>query len=244
MASMGISTLFDQKEYMSDAHDILQQYWHYDSFRPLQKEIIDSVLGGHDTLALLPTGGGKSLCYQVPALALEGVTLVVSPLIALMTDQVTQLKKRHIKAYCITSGMTKRQIEIVLNHCLHDDVKLLYVSPERLKSKYFLSHLREMRISLIAVDEAHCISQWGYDFRPSYLEIAKIRTYHPKAPVVALTATATPEVVNDIVLRLNFREGNTFRSVLVANRLACYPYHPAEDCEGNPRQKEGAGGGQ
>ena len=192
--------------------EILEKYWHYDHFRPLQEEIIDSVLAGKDTLALLPTGGGKSLCYQIPALATDGICLVISPLIALMKDQVRMLTEKHIKAKYLVSGMSHREIEIILNNCIHHDVKLLYVSPERLQSRLFIDHLRQMKVNLIAVDEAHCISQWGYDFRPPYCEIARIRQYLPKVPVIALTATATPEVVDDIRQRLEFRNGNVFRS--------------------------------
>ena len=192
--------------------EILEKYWHYDHFRPLQEEIIDSVLAGKDTLALLPTGGGKSLCYQIPALANDGICLVISPLIALMKDQVRMLTEKHIKAKYLVSGMSHREIEIILNNCIHHDVKLLYVSPERLQSRLFIDHLHQMKVNLIAVDEAHCISQWGYDFRPPYCEIARIRQYLPNVPVIALTATATPEVVDDIRQRLEFRNGNVFRS--------------------------------
>lgn len=189
-----------------DKHALLKRYWGYDSFRPLQEEIIDSLLQGHDTLALLPTGGGKSLCYQLPALMGEGLCLVVSPLIALMKDQVQQLRERGIKAACLVSGLTAYEQGLTLNNCIYGKVKLLYVSPERLRQRMFIEHLRQMKVSLIAVDEAHCVSQWGYDFRPPYLEIAAIRQYHPQAPMVALTATATPEVVRDIRLQLGFRQ--------------------------------------
>lgn len=222
--------------------EILEKYWHYDSFRPLQEEIIDSVLSGRDTLALLPTGGGKSLCYQIPALAKEGVALVVSPLIALMKDQVRSLTEKHIKARCLVSGMTKREIEMVLNNCINDRVKLLYVSPERLQSRTFIDHLRQMNVSLIAVDEAHCISQWGYDFRPPYCEIARIRQYHPSAPVVALTATATPEVVDDIKEKLDFRNGKVFKSSFFRPRLS-YSVFEEEDKTGKMlRIIKGVGG--
>lgn len=222
--------------------EILEKYWHYDSFRPLQEEIIDSVLSGRDTLALLPTGGGKSLCYQIPALAKEGVALVVSPLIALMKDQVRSLTEKHIKARCLVSGMTKREIETVLNNCINDRVKLLYVSPERLQSRTFIDHLRQMNVSLIAVDEAHCISQWGYDFRPPYCEIARIRQYHPSAPVVALTATATPEVVDDIKEKLDFRNGKVFKSSFFRPKLS-YSVFEEEDKTGKMlRIIKGVGG--
>lgn len=200
--------------------EILAKYWHYDSFRPLQEEIINSVLDGNDTLALLPTGGGKSLCYQIPALAKEGIAIVISPLIALMKDQVRQLREKHINARCIVSGMPKHEIEIVLNNCVHNNVKLLYVSPERLLSRTFIDHFRQMNVNLIAVDEAHCISQWGFDFRPPYCEIARIRPYHPSAPVIALTATATSEVIGDIEEKLEFRKGKLFKSSFLRPQLS------------------------
>ena len=190
-------------------HQILKKYWGYDQFRPLQEEIVRSVLDGNDTLALLPTGGGKSICFQVPALAKEGVCLVISPLIALMKDQVENLKKRGIKAEAIYSGMSNSEIDRILGNSIHDpNFKFLYVSPERLKTDTFRVNLQQMKITLLAVDEAHCISQWGYDFRPPYLEIAEIRKYFPKVPVLALTATATPEVVNDIQNKLLFGKKN------------------------------------
>ncbi len=185
---------------------ILQQYWGYDSFREKQEEIIASILEGKDTLALLPTGGGKSLCFQVPALCMEGVCLVVTPLVALMNDQVQNLKKRGVKALAIHSGMSKRQIDYALDNVVYGDYKLLYLSPERLKTPLFRERLKKMNVSFIAVDEAHCISQWGYDFRPSYLEIAEIRQELQDKAVMALTATATLRVVDDIQDRLAFRE--------------------------------------
>ena len=191
--------------------ELLKKHWGYDTFRPLQEEIIDSVLQGYDTLALLPTGGGKSLCYQLPALMLDGLCLVVSPLVALMKDQVQHLNSRGIKAACIVSNHSTFEQSVVLNHCLHGKVKVLYVSPERLKQRVFIEHFRQMKVSLLAVDEAHCISQWGYDFRPSYLEIAKIRCFHPNIPIIALTATATPLVVEDIQRQLMF---STHKQVL------------------------------
>lgn len=192
-------------------HKLLKRYWGYDDFRPMQEDIIQSVLHGHDTVALLPTGGGKSLCYQLPAVAVEGTCLVVSPLIALMKDQVERLQKCGIKAACLTSGMTVTEQAVVLNNCLYGKLKLLYVSPERLKNKTFLGHLRQMQISLIAVDEAHCISQWGHDFRPTYLDIVLIRKYH-KAPVLALTATATASVMTEIEQRLDMHDPVCFRA--------------------------------
>ena len=191
--------------------DILREKWGYDHFRPLQKEIIDSVLEGRDTLALLPTGGGKSITFQVPALMLEGVTLVVSPLVALMKDQVADLSRFRIRSAALHSGMSRSQIINKLEAVLYGGYKLLYVSPERLKSEAFLAHLSAIPASLLVVDEAHCISQWGYDFRPDYLEIAELRKRLPEdTPLLALTATATPEVAIDIQKVLRFREGSRF----------------------------------
>jgi ATP-dependent DNA helicase RecQ len=192
-------------------NEILKTYWGHDRFRPLQEEIIRSVLSNNDTLALLPTGGGKSVCFQVPALALQGICLVVTPLIALMKDQVENLNKKGIKASAIFSGMNRSEIERIQDNCLFGSTKFLYVSPERLMSVNFLQVLKRMKLSLIAVDEAHCISQWGYDFRPPYLEIASIRDYFPGVPVLALTATATPAVVNDIQEKLHFRKKNVLQ---------------------------------
>ena len=200
------------------AHAILKQYWGYDQFRPLQEEIIDSVLSGHDTLALLPTGGGKSICFQVPALLREGICIVVSPLIALMKDQVEQLSRRHIAAAAIYSGMSAREIDFCLDNCVYGNYKFLYVSPERLKTDLFLGRAERMNISLLAVDEAHCISQWGYDFRPSYLEIAQFRTIVPDINVIALTATATTVVKQDIQDQLAFKNSRVYqRSFARAN---------------------------
>ena len=195
---------------MQDKHALLQKYWGYGSFRPLQEEVVDSVLEGNDTLALMPTGGGKSLCYQLPALMLDGMCLVVSPLVALMKDQVQQLNSKHIQASCIVAGMSSQAVEVVINHCVNGKVKLLYVSPERLRQNAFIASLRQMPVSLIAVDEAHCISQWGYDFRPPYRQIADVRKYHPQAPVIALTATAPPTVVEDIQRQLQMRACRVF----------------------------------
>ena len=204
-------------------HQILKQYWGYDEFRPLQEDIILSVLDGRDTMALLPTGGGKSICFQVPALALGGLCIVVSPLIALMKDQVENLRKRHIKACAIFSGMTHEQITDTIDNCLFDkDMRFLYVSPERLKTDLFRVNLQRMPVKMLAVDEAHCISQWGYDFRPPYLEIAEIRKYFPKVPVLALTATATPEVVSDIQQKLLFPKENVFQKSFKRDNLTYY----------------------
>ena len=216
---------------MYKPQEILKQYWHYNTFRPLQEEIILSVMAGNDTLALLPTGGGKSLCYQIPALAQGGVTLVVSPLIALMKDQVRQLHERRIKAAYLISGMSRHETEVVLNNCIYGDTRLLYVSPERLSNHTFIDHFRQMKVSLIAVDEAHCISQWGYDFRPSYLQIANIRQYQPATPILALTATATPVVVKDIQHRLQFRNGHLYQSSFFRPNLS-YIVRQSEDKQG------------
>lgn len=205
---------------MSRYKQILKQYWGYDDFRPLQEDIVRSVAEGKDTLALLPTGGGKSICFQVPAMSMEGICIVISPLIALMKDQVQNLRKRKIKAAALYSGMTVDEIETVLANCLFDkDYKFLYVSPERLKTERFRLAFCKMKVCMIAVDEAHCISQWGYDFRPPYLEIANIRQVFPKIPVLALTATATPEVVKDIQKRLAFRKENVFQKSFKRDNL-------------------------
>ncbi len=193
-----------------DIHEILHKYWGYQQFRPLQEEIIRSVLAGKDTLALLSTGGGKSLCFQVPGLCLPGLTLVITPLIALMKDQVERLKKHNIPAEAVYSGMSPREAELALNHVIHGQAKFIYISPERLASDFFREILSNVKLSLIVVDEAHCISQWGYDFRPPYLKIAEIRPYFPSVPVIALTATATPLVVKDIQEKLNFSAINMF----------------------------------
>ena len=191
-----------------DIHQILFQYFGYKSFRPLQEDIIRSVLEGKDTLALLPTGGGKSLCYQVPAIAMEGLCLVVSPLIALMRDQVETLKGKGLESEAVFSGLSHYQIEKILDHAAYGSLKFLYLSPERLITSSFRDRLPFMKLNMIAVDEAHCISQWGYDFRPPYLRIAEIREFHPQTPIIALTATATKEVINDIQDKLLFKEKN------------------------------------
>ncbi|WP_184550440.1 RecQ family ATP-dependent DNA helicase [Mucilaginibacter sp. FT3.2] len=185
--------------------EILKQYWNHDHFRPMQAEIIKSVLLGHDTLALLPTGGGKSICFQIPALAKEGVCIVVSPLIALMKDQVENLRAKGINAVAIVSGMGRREIDLTLDNCIYGSVKFLYLSPERLLSELVRERVKYMKVNLIAIDEAHCISQWGYDFRPPYLHIADLRELHPDVPVLALTATATAQVKQDIQDKLQFK---------------------------------------
>jgi ATP-dependent DNA helicase RecQ len=190
--------------------EILKKYWGFDTFRPLQNEIVRSVLDGNDTLALLPTGGGKSICFQVPALQMEGICIVVSPLIALMRDQVENLKAKGIEAIAIYAGMGKREIDILLDNCIFGKIKFLYLSPERLLSDLVKTRIAYMNVNLIAIDEAHCISQWGYDFRPPYLKINELRTIHPNVPILALTATATPQVRKDIMEKLELKDPRVF----------------------------------
>jgi len=211
-----------------DYSAILKQYWGYDGFRSLQEEIITSVGSGKDTLGLMPTGGGKSITFQVPAMAKEGLCLVITPLIALMKDQVENLKQRGIKAAAIYAGMTTQNIMETYDNCIYGHYKFLYVSPERLGTRIFLEKLKFLNVTLIAVDESHCISQWGYDFRPSYLKIAEIRKHLPGVPVLALTATATPEVVSDIQEKLGFSENNVFRKSFLRKNLA-YIVRKSED---------------
>lgn len=203
-----------------DYRQVLQEYWGYDGFRGIQEDIIRSIGSGEDTLGLMPTGGGKSITFQVPALAKEGLCLVVTPLIALMKDQVRQLRSRGIKATAVYSGMTREEIVVALENCIFGNYKFLYISPERLATDIFRTKLRHMQVNLIAIDEAHCISQWGYDFRPSYLQIAEVRQLLPGVPVLALTATATPEVVEDIQQRLAFPRRNVFRMSFERKNLA------------------------
>lgn len=216
---------------MPDYLKILKQYWGYDHFRGIQEDIIRSVGEGRDTLGLMPTGGGKSITFQVPALAQEGLCLVITPLIALMKDQVRNLRERGIKATAVYSGMTREEILIALENCIFGNYKFLYISPERLGTEIFQIKLRSMQVSLITVDESHCISQWGYDFRPAYLKIAEIRQLLPGVPVIALTATATPEVVKDIQERLQFRQENVFRMSFERKNLAYIVRH-TEDKDG------------
>ena len=204
---------------------ILQKYWGHAEFRPLQSEIIDSVLQGRDTLALLPTGGGKSICFQVPALLSEGICIVISPLIALMKDQVENLRKRGIEAVAIFSGMSKREVDITLDNCVYGKIKFLYLAPERLYSDLVCERIRYMKVNLFAIDEAHCISQWGYDFRPSYLGLTQLRKLHPEVPFLALTATATPEVVVDIQEKLAFAQANVFQKSFKRDNLAYLVLH-------------------
>jgi ATP-dependent DNA helicase RecQ len=213
---------------MNSPHDILKQYWGFDAFRPMQEDIVQSVLNGHDTLALLPTGGGKSLCFQVPALCMDGLCVVVSPLIALMRDQVTNLNSRGIKAIAIHTGLPKGEIDRLLNAAMFSDLKFLYISPERIGTDEFQARVPNMNVNLIAIDEAHCISQWGYDFRPAYLKIAELRQLIPSAPLIALTATATKPVVADIQEKLLFRNGKVFQKSFTRHNLS-YVVRHADD---------------
>ncbi|MBQ4279126.1 MAG: RecQ family ATP-dependent DNA helicase [Rikenellaceae bacterium] len=213
-------------------HNILKKYWGYDSFRPPQLETIQTVAGGDDVLVLMPTGGGKSIIYQVPGLALPGICVVVTPLIALMKDQTDRLRRMGIAAVAVHSGMTAREIDIALDNCVYGDVKFLYISPERAGSEMFRLRYGLMQVSLLAVDEAHCISQWGYDFRPAYLRIAELRELHPETPVLALTATATPEVAEDIMHHLRFRKPRIFRVSFARPNLS-YAVRRTEDKEGH-----------
>ncbi len=209
--------------------ETLKRYWGYDAFRPKQEEIISAALAGRDTLAILPTGGGKSLCFQVPALMREGIAIVISPLIALMKDQVQNLSRRGIKALAVYSGMTAREIDIALDNAIYGDYKFLYVSPERLNTPVFRTRLQKMNVSFLVVDEAHCISQWGYDFRPDYLRIAELREQIGRSvPVIALTATATPQVAEDIQEKLAFRAPNLIRASFVRPNLD-YVFRQAEN---------------
>ncbi|WP_299754552.1 ATP-dependent DNA helicase RecQ [uncultured Pontibacter sp.] len=205
---------------MEDIHHILKTYWGYDSFRPLQEEIVQSVLAGQDTLALLPTGGGKSVCFQVPAMVLDGVCLVITPLIALMKDQVENLKNRGIAAVAVYAGMSRREIDIAFDNCVYGGVKFLYLSPERLLTEMFQERVKRMKVGLLAVDEAHCISAWGYDFRPPYLQLAELREALPSVPVIALTATATELVKLDIQEKLNFPKHNVFQKSFARANLS------------------------
>lgn len=213
---------------VKNPQDVLNRYWGFPSFRPLQEDIINAVLEGNDVLAMLPTGGGKSLCYQIPALCFEGICVVVSPLIALMKDQVAGLVKRHVKAACLVSGMSRSEQDVVLNNALFGKIKILFISPERMRSQLFVNHFRDMKVSMIVVDEAHCISEWGYDFRPPYLELAFLRSFHPHKPVLALTASATPEVVVDIQEKLHFKSPVVFKGGFHRNNLS-YMFFKEDD---------------
>jgi len=209
-------------------HKILQQYWGYGNFRELQEEIIKQAYDGSDVLALMPTGGGKSITFQVPALAKEGICIVVTPLIALMKDQVENLKKRDIKAIAVYSGMTSHEIDVAFDNAVYGNYKFLYLSPERLNTEIFRARVQKMNVNLLAIDEAHCISQWGYDFRPSYLEIANVRELLPNVPVLAVTATATPEVAHDIMGKLHFKKPNLLQKSFERKNLI-YVVRNAED---------------
>jgi ATP-dependent DNA helicase RecQ len=213
---------------MQEAQDILLKHWKHTSFRPLQKDIIDSVLEGKDTFALLPTGGGKSICFQVPAMMLEGICLVISPLIALMKDQVANLKKRQIKAIALTGGIHTEEIIDLLDNCQYGNYKFLYLSPERLQSDWILERIKNLPINLIAIDEAHCVSQWGHDFRPAYLKISELKKYFPKIPFLALTATATPRVIEDIKTELGLKDPVLFQQSFERKNIA-YMVFEVED---------------
>lgn len=224
--------IFAEYVLQKSIHTILKEVWGYEAFRPLQEEIIQSVLDGNDTLALLPTGGGKSLCFQVPAMALEGICIVVSPLIALMKDQVEQLERRGINALYLHSGLGKREIDIALDNCVYGNVKFLYISPERLQADLFVERFKKMKVCFIAIDEAHCISEWGHDFRPSYLEIAALRAIREDLPFMALTASATGQVQNDISQKLLFRNDfKIFRKSFDRSNLV-YAVSKTEDKHG------------
>ncbi|MEZ4874713.1 MAG: RecQ family ATP-dependent DNA helicase, partial [Flavobacteriaceae bacterium] len=205
---------------MKSPHEILKQYWGHPEFRPLQEEIITSILNGRDTIALLPTGGGKSLCFQIPAIVMEGICIVVSPLVALMVDQVQSLMDRGIKALAITGGLSGDELTAQLDNALFGKYQFLYLSPERLQQEQVQLSIQKMNVNLIAIDEAHCISQWGNDFRPSYLGIPVLRELHPYVPIVALTATATPEVLADTLAELKLEEPVIFKSSFARSNIS------------------------
>jgi ATP-dependent DNA helicase RecQ len=220
---------------LEKSREILKQYWGFEQFRPLQETIVDDSIYGFDVLALLPTGGGKSICFQVPGIAREGITIVISPLIALMQDQVSNLEKRGIKAKAIVSGMSYREIDITLDNARFGGIEFLYTSPERICSKLFQERFKLMNVGLIVVDEAHCISEWGHDFRPSFLEIANLRRLHPDVPIIALTATATEVVREDIIKQLQLkkpklheasfeRKNLSYEAYLSENKLSKIPF--------------------
>ena len=211
--------------------EALKKYWNYDSFRPMQKEAMEAVLEGRDTLVLMPTGGGKSIIYQLPTLVGDGLCIVVTPLIALMKDQVDRLRRMGISAVAVHSGLSSRQIDIALDNCIYGDTKFLYVAPERLSSEMFRLRVDRMNVSLLAVDEAHCISQWGYDFRPAYLKIKELRRLIPDTPVLALTASATPQVAKDIMEQLEFAEPNILQTSFLRPNLS-YSVRETDDKEG------------
>jgi ATP-dependent DNA helicase RecQ len=209
---------------LKKSREILKQFWNFDSFRPMQEEIVDHVIYGHDAVVLLPTGGGKSICFQIPGIAREGITIVVSPLIALMQDQVKNLQNKQIRARYIISGMSYRDIDIVLDNARFGAIDFLYTSPERLKSELFIERFKNMTVGLIVVDEAHCISEWGHDFRPAYKEISALRKYHPEVPIIALTATATKKVQEDIIAGLQLRKPQVFEGSFLRPNLSYETY--------------------
>ncbi|MBT8287897.1 MAG: RecQ family ATP-dependent DNA helicase, partial [Bacteroidia bacterium] len=205
---------------MEQAINILERYWRFTSFKPLQEDIINAVLSGQDVFALLPTGGGKSLCYQIPALQMEGICLVISPLIALMKDQVEALKEKGIKALALTSDYRAEDIDTMLDNCIYGNYKFLYLSPERLQQDLVQGRIKQMHVNLIAVDEAHCISSWGHDFRPAYRDISILREFHPEVNMIALTATARPKVVQDITTELQLQNPQIFKKSFKRENLA------------------------
>lgn len=213
---------------MSEALQLLQKHWKHDSFRPLQKEIIDSVLSGQDTFALMPTGGGKSVCFQIPALMKEGICLVISPLVALMKDQVANLQQRNIKAIALTGGIRSDEMIDLLDNCQFGNYKFLYLSPERLQSDWIVDRIKSLPINLITIDEAHCVSQWGHDFRPAYLKISNLKTHFPHTPFLALTATATPKVKEDIITELGLQKPQLFQKSFARKNIA-YMVFEVED---------------
>ena len=213
---------------MPEAVALLQKYWKHDKFRSLQKEIISSVLNGHDTFALMPTGGGKSVCFQIPALMNDGICLVISPLVALMKDQVANLQKRNIKAIALTGGIRSEEMIDLLDNCQFGNYKFLYLSPERLQSDWILDRIKNLPINLITIDEAHCVSQWGHDFRPAYLKISELKKHFPKIPFLALTATATPRVKKDIITQLGLHDAKIFEKSFARENIA-YMVFEVED---------------
>ena len=213
---------------MQTALTILQKYWEHDAFRSLQNEIIDSVLSGRDTFALMPTGGGKSICFQVPALMKDGICLVISPLVALMKDQVANLQKRNIKAIALTGGIRSDEMIDLLDNCQFGNYKFLYLSPERLQSDWILERIKRLPINMIAIDEAHCVSQWGHDFRPAYLKISKLKTHFPKIPFLALTASATPKMRQDIIGELALENPAMYQKSFARENIA-YMVFEVED---------------
>ena len=213
---------------MSEALEILKKYWKHDSFRSPQDEIIQSVLDGKDTFGLMPTGGGKSICFQVPALMKDGICLVISPLVALMKDQVQRLQNLNIKAIALTGGIQSDEMITLLDNCEFGNYKFLYLSPERLQSDWILERIKNLPINLIAIDEAHCVSQWGHDFRPAYLKISKLKTHFPKVPFLALTASATQAVLEDVILQLNLEKPVVFQKSFARKNIA-YMVFEVED---------------